>query len=800
MGHAIEGEHGAELRSSALRDRIAELERECLRLRDEEQRYRLFTEAADEGLWAIDAEARTVYANAKMARMLGVRVEDLIGAPLFDFIDQRDGERCRAILERRRQGLSDQLDLELVRRDGERILARLRRAPIMAADNVYSGSVALVADITAQRRAEQELRRQKDDFRLIFDSAPAMIWFKDTQNRILRVNSLAAAASGLAVSEIEGCSTYDLFPAQAAAYHKDDLEVIRSNRPKLGIIEPIVLATGETRWIHTDKIPCRDERGQAIGVVVFALDITEAKRAQDARAESEKRYRDLVETSHDLICSFDLEGRWTFVNSIAARRIFGREPEELLGRPFTELVAPERMPEDPQAFGRVLAGESLNDYETVHVRGDSTRVYLSINAIPVRDERGVVVGVTCTGKDITERKRAEAERELINAKLLQTQKLESLGVLAGGIAHDFNNLLVGILGNAELALMDLPSGAPARSAVEGVRDAALCAADLARQMLGYSGRGKFVVERIDLSRLVAEMAHLLSAVISKKAELRIETREGLPAVEGDATQIRQVIMNLITNASDAMGDRSGTILVSTGVVQADAELLASAYVQDQLEPGTHVWVEVTDTGCGMDARTLARIFEPFYTTKFTGRGLGLSAVLGVLRSHKGAIRVRSEPNRGTTVTLFLPAVAAPAESAERAPVAGADRGRAWKGTGTVLVVDDEEIVRAVTRTVLERAGFGVIEAQDGRAALETFRQHRAGIVAVLLDMTMPHLSGEETFRELRQIDPLVRVILTSGYSEQDATGRFAGRGLAGFIRKPCTPEEMLASLRSALEP
>ncbi len=656
----------------ALRARLAELESRCSRLRSDAQRHHWFVDAADEGLWELDAEQHTVYVNSRMAKILGTSVAELVGASLFEFMDEHGAAECRAILERGRDGVSEQDERELVRRDGTRVRTRIRTAAILDGAGRPEGAVVLVTDVTAQRSVEEELRHQKDDFRLIFDSAPAMIWFKDTENRILRVNKLAAAASGLTVAEIEGRSTYDLFPAQAAAYHKDDLEVIRSNRPKLGIIEPIVVGGGETRWIHTDKIPCRNAQGEAIGVVVFALDVTDAKRA-------------------------------------------------------------------------------------------------------------------------------EAEREQMNARLLQTQKLESLGVLAGGIAHDFNNLLVGILGNAGLALMDMPPESPGRSSIEGVRDAAQRAADLARQMLAYSGRGKFVVEHLDLSRLVDEMSHLLSAVISKKAVLKLNTNARLPAIEGDATQLRQVIMNLITNASDAVAERSGIITVTTGVMHADAEYLASTYIHDHLPEGYYVFVEVSDTGSGMDAETMARMFEPFYTTKFTGRGLGLSALLGILRSHQGAIRVYSEIGRGTTIKILLPAVQTPAEAITTERTDLQSRHAVWRGAGTVLVVDDEEMVRAVTKSVLERAGFTVLTAADGRAALATFRDHRAEIVAILLDMTMPHLSGEETYRELRRIDPDVRVVLTSGYSEQDATERFAGRGLAGFVRKPSTPQELIASMRAVLE-
>src|SRR5882672_3154536 len=331
MTHGQQAEHSREQELSTLRARVAELEAYCARLRAEEQRHRMFVEVADEGLWAIDAREITIDANQKMASMLGTTIEKLLGASLFDCMDEHAVAECRALLERRRRGVGEQHEFEFVRRDGGRIRTRMRTLPMLDAGGVYQGAVAIVTDISELEATALELSRQKDDFHLIFDAAPAMIWFKDTQNRILRVNQCAAIARGLPVSEIEGRSTHEIFPAQADAYYANDLEVIRTNRPKLGVIESTTSASGEQRWIHIDIVPCRDERGQAVGVVVFALDITDAKRAEDALAASEKRYRDLVETSHDLIWSVDARGCWTFLNRAATLHIYGREPEELLG-------------------------------------------------------------------------------------------------------------------------------------------------------------------------------------------------------------------------------------------------------------------------------------------------------------------------------------------------------------------------------------------------------------------------------------------------------------------------------------
>ena len=380
--------------------------------------------------------------------------------------------------------------------------------------------------------------------------------------------------------------------------------------------------------------------------------------------------------------------------------------------------------------------------------------------------------------------------------MLHTQKLESLGVLAGGIAHDFNNLLVGILGNAELAMMDLSSTSPVRESVEQIRLAAQRAAELSRQMLAYSGKGEFVVETTDLNELVTEMVHLLEASVSKKAVLQYHLGEDPPAIEADATQLRQVLMNLITNASEALGDQAGVVSIATGAIDLDCASLRSMHSDEDLSEGRYVYLEVTDTGCGMDAETRSKVFDPFFTTKFSGRGLGMSAVLGIVRGHQGAIQVASEPGKGSTFRLVFPASD---QSVRSEAASGGEQPGEPPRTGTVLVVDDhEQVLRFVTRA-LERAGYTVLQARDGREGAQVFRERAEEIAVVLLDLTMPELSGEEAFEEIRRIDPDARVILSSGFNEEEASGQFAGKGLLGFLQKPYETGALLAKLREAME-
>ncbi len=380
-------------------------------------------------------------------------------------------------------------------------------------------------------------------------------------------------------------------------------------------------------------------------------------------------------------------------------------------------------------------------------------------------------------------------------KLQETQKLESLGILAGGIAHDFNNLLTGVLGNASLARMDLPPVSPAHASLEGIETAAQRAAELCKQMLAYSGKGHFIVHRLDLSMLVRDTAELIQVSIGKKVMLTFSLSDTLPPVAADATQIRQIIMNLVINASDAIGDRRGLITLGTGVQHADQAYLSEAYLSPDLCEGEYVYLEVSDDGCGMSAETRAKIFDPFFTTKFTGRGLGLAAVIGIVRGHHGALRVYSEPGKGSTFKLLLPASdGSPEKSAPPSVVAPA-----WRTSGTVLVVDDEEPVRNVSARMLQNWGCQTEVACNGREALAKFRTDPARFAAVLLDLTMPEMDGTATFSALRRIRPGVRVLLMSGFNEQDAVSRFAGKGLAGFLQKPFTPTALQEKLKSILE-
>jgi signal transduction histidine kinase/CheY-like chemotaxis protein len=455
----------------------------------------------------------------------------------------------------------------------------------------------------------------------------------------------------------------------------------------------------------------------------------------------------------------------------------------------------------PEDRDRVLAAfakekEGAREIEYRIQRPDGSVRWLRDSSFPIQGANGTVTGVAGVTEDIT-RHRADAdEKAALENKLQETQRLESLGVLAGGIAHDFNNLLTAVLGNASLARMMLPPDNDAQKYLSEIEAVSLRAADLCRQMLAYSGKGRFDVQLIDLSTLVTETTQLLQLSISKTATLQFDLSSKLPAILADPTQLRQVVMNLVINASEAFDGKSGTISLRTGVIRVDSDYLKATVIANDLPEGEYIFLEVADNGQGMSAETQARIFDPFFTTKFTGRGLGLSAVLGIVRSHKGALKVYSEPGKGTMFRLIFPAVEGKARSLQREPQSLQE----WRGSGTVLVVDDEETVRTICCRALESFGFKVIAAKDGQEAIAQFAKSSLEIVAVLMDLTMPNVDGEEAFRHLRLLKPDLRVLLMSGFNEAEAVSRFIGKGLAGFLQKPFKPAELRTKLREMLGP
>ncbi|MEP6669984.1 MAG: PAS domain-containing protein [Chthoniobacter sp.] len=700
-------------------------------------------------------------------------------------------------------------EVKFVRKDGSTGTCEVVGVPLLDAEGYARGTLFVYAEasspeeVAAQPIPEetpatmavtQQLRDERFLLRKLIDAVPDPIFCKDREGRYLLRN-----AADLKMFEVPnngqalGKSVYELagLRAHADIYYADDMTVVNTGNPIINREEPFETPSGERGWFLTSKFPLQDETGEIIGLVGIARDVTDVRRATEELRAAQLRLIDHVENSPLAVVEWGPDFRVTRWAG-QAERMFGWKADEIVGKHFGDW--PFVYPEDAQLMGeivrRLIDG---TDYRNTSQNRNLTKLgrilHCSWQNSVLHDETGRTVSILSLVQDVTDRivaeqqsKKAASERQLLERKLQESQKLESLGVLAGGIAHDFNNLLTGVLGNASLARMDLPADSPVQPYLQQIEAAAARAADLCKQMLAYSGKGRFVVNRLDLNALIEDTTRLLQVSISKRAVMKFHLAAGLPVVLGDATQLRQVVMNLVINASEAVGEKSGFIAITTGLTRADRAYLSGAFFARDLPEGDYVSLEISDNGGGMSPEVLERIFDPFFTTKFTGRGLGLAAVLGIVRGHNGALKVFSEEGWGTTFKILLPCAEGVAEE-----VAATAPGLAnWRGSGRVLVVDDEETVRVTTARMLEAIGFTTRLADNGRTGVEEFTADPDGFTLVLLDLTMPHMDGDEAFRLIRELRPSARVLLMSGFNEQEAIARFTGQGLAGFVQKPFT--------------
>lgn len=518
------------------------------------------------------------------------------------------------------------------------------------------------------------------------------------------------------------------------------------------------------------------------GICAFAVDITDEQLAD----ERIRTLAAVVKQTTEIVVVTDPGGVITYVNP-AFERISGYTAAEAIGNTPKLVNSGEHKGSYYASMWHVLLGGRPWHGDFINRNRHGELYYVSQAITPILNEHGGLLGFASVQRDVTE------ERKL-QAKIQHGERVQSLGVLAGGIAHDFNNLLTAILGNCTLAIKKIDTVSAAYRHLQAIEQASHSAADLCRQMLAYSGKGMFVVKPVNLSVLVYEMGKLLQVSIEKSVTVRYDLCDTLPLIDADIAQMQQMLLNLITNASEAIGQKHGVVTIATGVISADEDYLNGCISDGAVDPGEYVFIEVSDTGCGMDADTQKRIFDPFFTTKFSGRGLGMSAMLGIVRGHKGALRIYSEAGKGTSIKIVFPF----SHEQDVPPSELDDTASDIIFSGRALLVDDEEYIRQVASSMLEEMGFTVDPAFDGLHALEFFRRDVSYDI-VLLDMTMPRMGGEQCFRELRRINPNVRVILSSGYNEQLTTNRFAGKGLAGFIQKPYSFEQLKNTLTEIMQ-
>ncbi len=726
-----------------------------------------------------DLENKILSWNKAAEHTYGYTAQEAIGHHMSLIIPPDHLEELGVVTGRMRRGGSVQnLETVHVRKDGMRIYVALTVSPVQDREGRIVGTSTIARDITGRKRADDALRESEQRFRAIFDQAAVGVAQVGRDERFVAANNRLCEILGYTRDELLGKTIRDLtYPDDA------DASVALSRSLMAGEVQRYTM---EKRYRRKDgsAVLCtlfaslvRDESGRPKYAIGVMEDITERKRAEQELAEAHRRTAAILESISDGFNSFDREWRYTYVNPAGARML-GMKADELLGKSLWEVFP--KVADSPfgAAYRRAMAENVPVQVEAFYP--EPLNRWYQVRCYPSPE------GLSLFLTDTTEHRRAEE-------RLRQAHKLESLGLLAGGIAHDFNNLLVGVIGNASLAQRLLPAGHEAAQCLEDIVKSGEKAAHLTRQMLAYAGKGRFVVQPLSLSLIAEDLCGLVRSSISKRIFLQTDFEADLPAVEADPSQIEQVVMNLLINAAEAIGDNSGLISVKTGVKDVDGGYIERDLEDAEIAPGRYVFLDVRDTGCGMDEATRSRIFDPFFTTKFTGRGLGLAAVAGIVRGHKGAIRVSTTSGKGTSFEVFFPACDGAA-----VPAPGRQEDEDLAGSETILVVDDEEAVRLLAKKGLERYGYGVLLAESGPAAVGICKAASNNISLIVLDLSMPGMDGREALPELLKVKPDVRVVISSGYGEAETLGLFSESHISGFIQKPYTIQQLARKVRATL--
>ncbi len=669
---------------------------------------------------------------------------------------------------------------------------------------LLSFTAALLVNTVRRHRIERRLAASEKQYRLLADHATDMITRHDPEGNYFYASPACRGLLGYEPEELIGRNAYEL-------NHPEDLDRIRnSHRTILNqriiftVAYRILHKQGHFAWVETTSKTIRDPQTDEIEeIIAVTRDIAERKQAESELLKSNA----LLLTAEQLagLGSWEwdiLADHWTFSDNWCV--LHGVDEPPTASGDLMALAHPEDVPQIQAAFDQALESGA---YEIAHrtIKSDTGEVrHIHAYGTLLRDEAGRPSKLHGTAQDVTELRQAQEERLRMERHLQTVQRLESLGVLAGGIAHDFNNILMTMLGNMELVKETVSSDSTARLQLEDALTAGQRAAALIRQMLAFSGKGRFVVRPLNLNRLIESMFELLQAAVPGRISLTLNLERPLPKVDADESQIGQILMNLILNAAESYEKNAeGPVTLSTGAADCEAPDLSETEpdvwlpYEAPFAESRFVFLEVKDTGSGLDSETRKHLFEPFYSTKFQGRGLGMAAVMGIVRGHKGFIRIDSEPGRGTAVRVLFPALAELHIADEPRPQPSSPASTPT-GKEVVLLVDDEESIRTMIRQMLERIGYTVISAPGGPEAVEIFRGKSVEIDLVLCDLKMDDMSGLEVLHQLRRLDPDVRVILSSGYSEAELRSRYGGEGFAGFLQKPYRMQALKALLEQTL--
>ncbi len=642
------------------------------------------------------------------------------------------------------------------------------------------------------RRSQNELEASRASYRALYDFAPVGYCTLSEQGMILQANFIVASLLGVSRDKLHRL----LFARSILKEDQDAFYLLRKRLAETGESQScdlrLVQPDGSPGWTHLTATVAHDPTGTPVHRIVL-VDISERKRLEEQMRHQTAILGKMVANIGDVIAIVDQAGIIQY-KSPNLEPLFGWKPDELVGTSALDNVHPDDREAARKLTVGLLAGiQKMARFECRYRCKDGRYRWIEFtgtNLLSDPDIRGLLWNY----HDITPSRQLKEEGLIYQRHLQEVQKHESLSVLAGGIAHDFNNILAGVLGQAELAIRELPADSHAQEHLKYVREGALRAADLSGQMLAYSGRGHFLIRPESLNQAVEKAVNLLRLTGGKSTGFVVQLDPTQPLILADAAQLRHVITSLLANATEAIGEGAGSITVRTGRGQPESAALDAVVLLPDSADGPCAFLEVADTGCGMDPATQAKIFEPFFSTKFTGRGLGLAAVLGIMRGHRGAIKIRSTPGQGTTFRLYFPC----ADEQTSATVPAVPAAVSAAAPGCVLIVDDDEAIRITVGDMLELEGFEVVRAADGREAVAIFQAEPERFRLVLMDLTMPHLDGVQACMAMRHIRANVRVVLMSGFDRHEAIGRFKGAAPAGYLQKPFAYAELFKVLHAAL--
>jgi len=764
--------------------------REALSSSDE--RFQTIFAQAAVGIAQISLDKKWLLVNKRFCQMLGYSEAELRSKTLREITHP---DHVDESLAGRRQLLAGEIsthtmEKRYIRKDGSVFWGRLNRSLVRNHDNLPQYVIAVVEDITDRKEVERALRDSEQRLILAQNAAHLGVCEWDLSTNAFRHSEEYARLYGLGPGH-PALTLEEL----SQRIHPDDRELVRANVKNT--LEQthnwdaeyrVVWPDGSVHWLHSKGAVLLDAAGRPTRSTGVVQDVTEGKRAEAVLRESEERFRNMADTAPVLIWVSGPDKGCIFFNK-SWLDFTGRTIQQELGNGWAENVHPDDLDRCWEVYSSAFDARRCFVMEYRLRRADGDYRWVLDNGIPRRQSGGGFAGYIGSCVDITDVRRAQEQA-------LSRQKLESVGVLAGGIAHDFNNLLAGVLAEAELAVADLEQGESPLEGLQRIRLTAGRGAEIVRELMIYSGQDKAdPVEPVDLSRLVEEMFELLKVSISKHTALKTDLPRNLPAILGRASQIRQIVMNLVMNASEALGDNGGVIRVRA--LRAVPPSEASPNSPANLPFGDYLNLEVSDTGAGMTQEVQTKIFDPFFSTKFAGRGLGLAVVQGIVRDHGGAINLVSAPGHGATFDILLPCASqtSPLQGASLVPASGK---QPEPREGTVLVVEDEGVLRVAVARMLQKNGFEVIEAGDGSCALDLVRAHKDKIDVMLLDITLPGVSSREVFEQAQRLRPNLKVILTSAYGREAIDASFEGLRVERFIRKPFQFVDLMGLLQDAL--